>query len=147
MTNLQSKSRATERFAALSASELRLRMTAQTLEWWALAPREALPPQDVRARAAHWLCDQLEAVVPMPSLTEAIDSRSRNSADGGDPPGVLANWVRPEFPVQDQAHLARGHVIRALALWRGRTPAAALREEQLRAKTTAAREPRVSPVD
>ena len=146
-TNLQSKSRATERFAALSASELRLRMTAQTLEWWALAPREALPPQDVRARAAHWLCDQLEAVVPTPSLTEAFDSRNRNSADGGDPPVVLANWVRPEFPVQDQAHLARGHVIRALALWRGRTPAAALREEQLRAKTTAAREPRVSPVD
>ncbi len=146
---LQGESRAMERFVARSASAARLFTTARILEWWALAPREALPPQDVPARATRWLCDEFEALVPSQSLSEAIDSHSRHAVDGGDPPVMLAQWVSPEFSVQpeDQSRLAEGHVVRALALWRGRTPEAALREELLRGKTAAAYEPRSSHVN
>lgn len=34
----------------------RLLATGHTLEWWALAPEELLPPDDVLQRAARWTC-------------------------------------------------------------------------------------------
>ena len=81
-----------------------LLVTAQTLEWWALAPPETLPHLSVRARAAGWLCEQVQS-------PEHIVARSESHPH------------RTQEPQQ--------HALRALALWRGRSPEIAIREQQL----------------
>jgi len=38
----------------------RVLVTGHALEWWALAPQEILPPQEVRIRAAKWLVSEID---------------------------------------------------------------------------------------
>lgn len=39
---------------------MRLNVTGHVLEWWAMAPDEILPPDDVRRRATRWLITQID---------------------------------------------------------------------------------------
>jgi len=39
---------------------MRLNVTGHVLEWWAMAPEELLPPDEVRRRATHWLIKQID---------------------------------------------------------------------------------------
>ncbi len=71
----------------------RLLMTGHALEWWAYAPPEALPPEDVLERATRWLVTETDGLTP-------------------------EQWTR-YYPFLT-------HVGRALALWHGVEPHAAL---------------------
>ncbi|PQO42155.1 hypothetical protein [Blastopirellula marina] len=42
----------------------RILATGHTLEWWAIAPAEVLPPREVIVRAAQWLVTQVEQMEP-----------------------------------------------------------------------------------
>lgn len=41
---------------------MRINVTGHVLEWWAMAPSELLPPDDVRLRATKWLVDTIEGL-------------------------------------------------------------------------------------
>ncbi len=71
----------------------RLLMTGHALEWWAYAPSEALPSDDVLERAARWLVTETDRLTP-------------------------EQWTR-YYPFLT-------HVGRALTLWHGVEPHAAL---------------------
>ncbi len=42
----------------------RLLMTGHALEWWAYAPAEVLPPDDVLERATRWLVTEMDSLTP-----------------------------------------------------------------------------------
>ncbi len=42
----------------------RILATGHALEWWAIAPRDVLPPRDVIIRAAQWLVSEIDAHSP-----------------------------------------------------------------------------------
>jgi hypothetical protein len=72
------------------AGARRILATGHALEWWAIAPEEVQPPQEVVVRACRWLANTIDAL--------------------------------SEQDVQSQ-YTFLSHAGRALALWRGRTPA------------------------
>ena len=43
---------------------MRLNVTGHVLEWWAMAPQEVQPPDDVRRRATRWLIDEIDELSP-----------------------------------------------------------------------------------
>ncbi len=47
---------------AASVLSRRLLVTGHSLEWWALAPEELLPPRDVVIRAAQWLVKSIDSM-------------------------------------------------------------------------------------
>ena len=100
---------------------MRLLITARTLAWWGLSPREALPPLDVRARAARWLCDQFEVTAPAQDVRGVVPNVAL-IPHGGHSVQIARIPVRPA---------ALADAAMAVALWRGRTAAVAFREEQL----------------
>ena len=107
--------------AVQSGSNVRLLITARTLAWWGLSPREALPPLDVRARAARWLCDQFEVTAPAQDVRGVVPNVEL-IPHGGHSVQIARMPVRPA---------ALADAAMAVALWRGRTAAVAFREEQL----------------
>ena len=112
---------AASRTAVQSESDARLLITARTLTWWGLCPHEALPPFEVRVRAARWLCDQFEAgdaASNLRSIVPRLDVIHHRS-------------VAVPTAVASARQAALSDAAQALALWRGRTTAAAFREEQL----------------
>ena len=121
---------AASRTAVQSESEARLLITAHTLAWWGLCPREVLPTLDVRIRAAHWLCNQFEGFVP------AI--HERRIVPRVEVVHHSAVVLPTVFAPAHQAALC--DAAQALALWRGRTAAVAFREVQLHRKSSSTRE-------
>ena len=105
--------------AVQSGSNVRLLITARTLAWWGLSPREALPSLEVRARAARWLCDQFEVIVPAHDERDVVPGVEAIRL-GGRPVQTARTPVRP---------VALADAAVAVALWRGRTAAVAFREE------------------
>ena len=113
--------KAASQTAVQSEAEARLLITARTLAWWGLCPREVLPPLDVRVQAARWLSDQFEAG-DAASDERDIDPRFEV---------IRHRSVAVPTAVAPAHRAALFDAAQALALWRGRTTAIAFREEQL----------------
>ena len=50
--------------ANFTTAGMRLNVTGHVLEWWAMAPQEVLPPEDVRRRATRWLIEEVDELSP-----------------------------------------------------------------------------------
>ena len=111
---------AASRTAVQFEAEARLLITARTLAWWGLSPREVLPPTEVRVRAAHWLCDQFEV------------GDAASNERGLVPRFEMVRHRRVAVPnaVAPAHRAALFDAAQAVALWRGRTAAVAFREVQ-----------------
>ena len=119
--NEHGQDEAASRTAVQSESNARLLITAHTLAWWGLCPREVLPTLEVRVRAARWLCNQFEAGVAASNerdIVPRVDVVQHRDV-------VLPTVFAPA------RHAALFDAAQALALWRGRTAAVAFREVQL----------------